>query len=121
MCKTGKIVFASCYAATSMEMLIAFSKHVGVKVMANPSEVTMLNDSIMKNRLTGEWRKPFAAPLNNVLYSIYTGIFYAYKAEWKVFHPDGTQTPYQPIETNVEPIIHKNNRTYIGLSTLFGF
>ena len=49
--------------------------------MAIPKEVTMLNDSIMKNRLTGEWRKPFAAPLNNVLYSIYTGIFYAYKAE----------------------------------------
>lgn len=107
MCPSGKIVFFACEAAKSVFMLKEFSKHAGVKVMANTDNVSINNMTILKNRFNGN--RKIQAPSEyyfSLFYSKEESVLFSSVGEWRVFNPDGSQNTYHPSATSTAPILH---------------
>ena len=52
MCKNGKIVIFACEAAGSQNMLMEFSRSIGVRILGNQGTVSIANRLVLQNYIT---------------------------------------------------------------------
>ena len=120
MCKNGKIVIFACDAALCQNMLLAFARSVGVRVLANQGTVAIENRLVLYDYITKNYSLA-TGDYFSLRYKEYNAILYSNEKPWKIFSPKGKTTTFNPIGTDTDPVLKKDNKVYMSIDKLFSF
>ena len=122
MCKSGKIVIFACEAGKSEELMKAFSASAGVRILANTGNVSISNQTVVRNIFSGTWS--IADPKGwyfSLVEQPYNGLLFQATDEWLVYKPDSTVSIHKPTASDKLPVIYKDDYNYLGRGALFAF
>lgn len=120
MCKNGKIVIFACDAADSQNMLMEFSRSVGVRILGNQGTVSIANRLVLQNYITHNYSLASGTYIS-LFYKEYNAILYSSTKPWKIFSPNGTISTFNPIGTEEDPVLIEGDKVYMSKDKLFTF